>query len=322
MINDVYNKLIQKKDEIMKKMLLTRTEWTQNHANAIKDEWIEYCPEKPVELPVIGVDGGMWVSETKTGAVFAVDAVAVYGQGMNCELLDSMAELGFLSPGNDAKDVVSLFMEIMEMKLALRGLNGLKNVNAELVLMDGSVVKKGERSSRVRTAEGAVNLEKIESLEESNEKKAYEKALIEHRRALVDLLSFREKVIWISKKSRSTEIFGFEFPDSVILDLLTDSCGYTKPRPIHMRYLPVPMYYSFVRLRRGSKVLRVDFSGDEAFLRRVISILRSTETKGYPMQLLEAHRKARFSKADVRRLNQVLKLDLIKGPQWVPKSLK
>jgi len=83
LINDVYNKLIQKKDEIMKKMLLTRTEWAQNHANAIKDEWIEYCPEKPVELPVIGVDGGMWVSETKTGAVFAVDAVAVYGQGMN-----------------------------------------------------------------------------------------------------------------------------------------------------------------------------------------------------------------------------------------------
>ncbi|MCG2884272.1 MAG: DNA double-strand break repair nuclease NurA [Sulfolobales archaeon] len=322
MINDVYNKLIQKKDEMMRKMLLTRTEWAQNHANAIKDEWIEYCPEKPVELPVIGVDGGMWVSETKTGAVFAVDAVAVYGQGMNLELLDSMAELGFLSPGNDAKDVVSLFMEIMEMKLALRGLNGLKNANAELVLMDGSVVKKGERSSYVRTAEAAVNLEKIESLEESDEKKAYEKALIEHRRALVDLLSFREKIIWISKKSRSTEIFGSEFPDSVILDLLTDSCGYTKPRPIHMRYLPVSMYYSFVRLRRGSKVLRVDFSGDEAFLRRVISILRSTETKGYPMQLLEAHRKARFSKADVRRLSQVLKLNLIKGPQWVPKSLK
>jgi NurA-like 5'-3' nuclease len=317
MINDVYRLLVERKQELVRKVALTQTDWAKKFEEVSSKEWVNFCPDPDPRLSVTAIDGGMWLTETRAGAVFAVDAAAVSGKGIDWNLSDSMAEVGFLSPGNDAREMVSLFMEILELKLALRSLD-----KTDLVLMDGSVRKKSERSQGVLQTLDALDLSGLEALKGKDEREIYEIALSEHRKSLIELLARREKVLWVSKKSRSTEIFNSGYPDQTILEIVTEECGYTRPRKIELKFLPSPMYYSFVRLRKGAHVLRVDFSGDENALRGFIAVLRSVEVTGYPVQLLQAHKLARFSKSDRKKLMTTLSVLPRRKTEWIPRSFK
>lgn len=315
MIDDLYWKIMQKKDEILnasRGYSLRKGDYLEAK---LKEVWISYCPE-PESREVLAVDGGMWVKEIRAGALYAIDAVAIKGRGLDWDVKDSDSDVGFVSPGKDAKELVSILMEISELKLAFRN-----SKDADLVLMDGGLAKKLKKSERVSTHSIDLDPYKPTRPEGKDDEERLENALREQRTYIFHMLSsHKDKVVWISKRSRGNNVFGTDYPDEVVLEALTEDCGYTKPRPLKVK-LPVTFSYSYVRLERGERVLRLEFFGGEERLREILSALRPTQIKGYPIQLLQAHAKARFSKADRKRLESLLR-PLFGGPEWWPSQLK
>lgn len=315
MIDDLYWKIMHKKDEILNASRGYSLGKTDSLEAKLKEVWVSYCPE-PESREVLAVDGGMWVKEARAGALYAIDAVAIKGRGLGWDVKDSDSDVGFISPGKDAKELVSLLMEISELKLAFRN-----SKEAELLLMDGSITKKLKKSEGVSTQSIDVDPNKPTRPEGKDDKERLENAMREQRTYVFHLLSnHKDKAVWISKRSRGNNIFGTDYPDEVVLETLTEDCGYTKPRPLKVN-MPVTFSYSYVRLEKGEKILRLEFFGGEERLREILSALRSTQIKGYPIQLVQAHMKARFSKADRRRLESLLR-PLFGGPEWWPSQLK
>ncbi len=316
MIDELYWKLVQRKDEIISKSKAFYIDKRDEIKAKLDETWIPYCPE-PNAKEVLAVDGGMWMKELRTGTIYAIDAVAVAGRGLSWDVRDSESDVGFLAPGRDARDLVNLLMEVSELKLAFRNAKDF-----ELVLMDGGIKNRLKRSRDVDLQSIVIDPKEPTVPKGESDEERLENAKREQRTYLHRLLSdYKDKLVWISKRSRSNSVFEMDYPDEVFLEAFTSECGYTKPRALRASTLPGTFSYSYVRLERDERVLRVEFFGGEETLKRLIPILRSSQIKGYPVQLIQAHVKARFSRADRKRLESVLRPSF-GGPEWWPSQLK
>jgi len=244
-------------------------------------------------------------------------------------MLDARGRIGVLKPGNHAKEIVSLIMQLLELKLAYMHGN-----EADYILLDGSLIKKigdHEFKEKISILDDIEINDTTYALEEPNESLMHKYLIAENHVILSRLIEkFRDKLIFVSKRNRSTELFNESFSDMALLDLFTSDTGYTRPleKMINGRNLLSQMasekldgvkYYSFyTRLSKGSKVLKIDmFTAD---IEKIINLLSTISIKGYPYPLLKVHIDARISREDRERIQQILNIKK-RNAEWWPNQL-
>ncbi|MFP3260153.1 MAG: DNA double-strand break repair nuclease NurA [Sulfolobus sp.] len=326
MISKIYDELLSKREEIIRGLSSTSKDIIDTVEKTLKEVWI---PTKPslTNKKLISIDGGMWSQETRSGVVFAINAEAVLSEGLNISIVDGKAYVGVFKPGNYAKERISLLMQLFELQLAIKYGN-----KADFILLDGSISKKiGRRKfdDKIADLDDLFSEDKVMSLEEKEEEKMHEYLIAENQIAIARLVeSFPSKLVFISKKSKSTDLFNEDYSDMTILELFTKDVGYTKPKAklINPKYLASKKaseilgeksyYYSFIRLEPNEKVLRVDYLNPE-YITDIFNSLTTVSVKGYPFPLLVVHKDVRASKEDIERIRNTLGLKK-KDIDWWP----
>lgn len=327
MLADAYKALIEKKNEIERQLKLVEDIRISEIEKIVKEKWKVYNP-KEAKSTFIAIDGGEWVKELRTGAVYIVDAEVLKFDENGSSVLDSKALVGVLRPGNRAKDFVSLLMQLIELKFAYK-----YGSEADYVLIDGSLAKKigdyvfVDKVSLLDNETG----EEIYALSINSEEASFKYLMAENHVVIAKLIEkYKDKLLFISKNSKSTELFNEKVSDTTLFDFLTDSTGYSEiiEKTIDGRNLLSEMaskkldnmkYYStYVRLSKGAKVLKIDmFSND---VEKIIDVLSSVSVDGYPYPLLKVHRDVKVTKQDIKRITRILDLKR-RRIQWWPEQL-
>ena len=144
---------------------------------------------------------------------------------------------------------------------------------------------------------------------------------IEHLIAMKQLLYNKEKIIAISKTSTSNDIFHANVPDMAIFDRFTTDEGYSIPYykkvtnevkrdfPIaneHFRKMWFTIF--FVRLEKNRNIIKVElpYHALEEDVRKIIGIIKSNATDGYPYLLKRAHNDVVIRNNDIDNLSQII----------------
>ncbi|WP_369610724.1 DNA double-strand break repair nuclease NurA [Sulfurisphaera javensis] len=330
MIKDVYELLLKNKDEIKNEIRLLYEKKDDNLNKKVLEKWTEYCPTEFKFSTFLAIDGGLWTKELRYGFVYIVDAEIVKAEGYNTTPIDSKAYIGVIRPGNLAKERVSLLMQLLELKLALKHGN-----EADYILFDGSITKKIGKyklSSKISLLDDIDPLsDKIYSLEEQDEELMYKYLIAENHLVISELVNrYKNKLIWVSKNSKSIELFKEGISDISILEMFTRNCGYTKPLQKQIsgeniistkasQTLDQQTYYSsYIRLKEGEKVLKVDSFTNN--VEEIMNILTPINIKGYPYPLLKVHTDVKVSKEDRQRIEQLLNIKK-RDIEWWPNQL-
>lgn len=330
MIKEVYEILVKEMSEIKNKLRMLDESKNSQLIEKIKEKWVPYCSNGNLTKTFLAIDGGSWIKELRSGFIYIIDAEVVKAEGYKVTPLESKAMVGVLRPGNLAKERVSLLMQLLELKLATKHGN-----EADYILLDGSITKKiGKHnfSSTITLLDDINPLDdKIYSLEEKNEDLMHKYLIAENQVIISHLVEkYKEKLVWISKNSKSTELFNEETSDISLLELFTKECGYTVPLSksfdkksfISEKALntlsETQFYSSYIRLKEGEKVLKIDiFKSD---IKELIDSLIPISIKGYPFPLLKVHTDVKISKDDRERIQQLLNIRK-RDIEWWPNQL-
>lgn len=218
-------------------------------------------------------------------------------------------------------------MAVMELKLALA--NGAKG---DWILVDGSLKKKLGEVKPLETNFEFVEGE-IKGLEQEDEDIMLSHLIFEKQVYLTELIKrYGSKVVWISKVSRSRDLFHHDLSDVTLLETFTSSPGFstTKCRPIvrgeieggdprkDLEKVEVCSFYA--RLDKDENVLRFDIIGrsDEQFIQQLLSDLQSVSVKGYPYPLVRVHYDVKVSSRDRKRIIEILNLKRKRSVDWWP----
>lgn len=159
------------------------------------------------------------------------------------------------------------------------------------------------------------------------DKKVNEKSLItfleniERLIAMKELLNNKEKIIAISKTSTSNDIFHANVPDMAIFDRFTADEGFSKPYykkvntevkrdfPISDSYFK-ELWFTifFVRLEKNKNIIKIElpYHALEEDIKKIIGILKSNATEGYPFLLKRAHNDVVIRHKDIESLSQII----------------
>lgn len=328
MIKEVYESLLSKRNDIERQLQLLDQIKRDEILNKVKEKWKDYEP-KQLQANFIAVDGGLWIKELRSGFVYVINAEVVKAEGLNVVPLDSSVNIGVLRPGNLAKERISLLMQLMELKLALKHGN-----ETNYILIDGSIVKKvGDKKflNKINILDDIEINEKIYSLEENNEELMYKYLIAENNIVTLRLIQeYRDKLLWISKNSKSTELFKENVSDISLLELFTNKSGYTEPLEKKIsgknlisdkasKILDGEVFYSaYLRLAEGQRILKVDMFNKN--VERIIDVLSTISIKGYPYPLLKVHTDVKISRQDRERIQQLLNIRK-RTTEWWPNQL-
>jgi len=329
MISRLYNEILENKQRILVSTAELKNQLFAMVKEKLDTKWITYLP--PTNIPsknILAIDGGMWSKETRSGVVFIVDAEAVLYDGRNIKRVDDKVLIDAFRPGNHAKERISLVMQLMELQLAIK--NGDK---ADLILLDGSLAKKIGRhkvTEKISDIDDIFTVDDIISLKERESEEKMHKLLVAENQYAISLLieKYREKLLFISKNSKSSDIFGQPYSDVVVLELFTQGIGYTQPmeKTIEDKYVVskkasrimsnLKFYTSLVRLDKDGRILKFDFF-ERGKLLEFINTLAAISVRGYPYPLLEVHKDVRISRDDVKRVMRLLGFKP-KQEEWWP----
>ena len=328
LIKEIYESLISKKVEIERQLQLLDDIRNLETEKKVKEKWIEYKP-KEAKGNFIAIDGGEWVKELRSGTLYVMNAEVIKAEGNDITTLDTKGLIGVLRPGNLARENVSLMMQLLELKLAFK-----YGSEADYILLDGSLSKKiGDHKFKDKdsTLDDIEINDKIYALEEPNETIMHRYLIAENHIVIANLIEkYKDKLLWISKNNKSTELFGERVSDMALLDLLTNDTGYSVPleKSIDGKNLISLMasqkldnekyYSSYVRLSKGGKVLKIDmFTKD---VEKIMDLLSTTSIKGYPYPLLKVHTDVKVSRQDRERIQQMLNIKK-RTTDWWPNQL-
>lgn len=146
---------------------------------------------------------------------------------------------------------------------------------------------------------------------------------IEHLIAMKLLLNKKEKIIAISKTSTSNDIFHANVPDIAIFDKLTRNEGYSKPYykkvtnevkrdfPIYNNFFR-DLWFTvfFARLENNKNIIKIElpYYANIDEIKKIISIIKSNSTEGYPHLLKKAHHDVVIKRSDIESLSQIIEL--------------
>lgn len=331
MIKEIYEQLVSNKAEIEKQLQFLDDIRNLEIEKKVKEKWVKYSP-KEATGKFIAIDGGEWVKDLRSGTLYVVDAEVIKAEGYKITKLDARGFIGVLKlkSGDAAKELVSLIMQLLELKLAYKYGN-----EADYILLDGSLSKKiGDREFKEKDStldDIDINNDKIYALEESNEALMHKYLIAENHVVISHLIEkYKDKLLWIAKNSRSTELFDENISDIALLDTLTSETGYTKPleKSINGKNLLSLMatkkldnmkyYSSYVRLSKGGRVLKIDmFTND---IEKIVDLLSTISIRGYPYPLLKVHTDVKITRQDRERIQQILNIKKITS-EWWPNQL-
>jgi NurA-like 5'-3' nuclease len=327
MIKKAYEEIIIKYPEIKRKILQLEHSLREELNNKVRAYWKTYEFLKEYhDVRITAIDGGMYAKELRAGILYLVNSEALSLYKNEFTVTSQEAIFGILRPGIYGKELVREIMTYMEAKVALDG-----SKDSELILMDGSLKRKLEVSISANDF-----IEEINSIDDSfkdltiniENEISFRKQLLLKKLLLFKKLieNYYDKILWISKVSRSTDLFNYNISDTMILEMTTNEEGYTLPKIITFN-IPligkISMTSFYARLDKNEKVLRIDIIGekDEMFIRRILNILKPLSIHGYPYPLLKVHADVRISKEDRNRILEMLGLKAKKSIDWWPDQL-
>ncbi|AHC52384.1 hypothetical protein SUSAZ_00235 [Sulfolobus acidocaldarius SUSAZ] len=328
MIDKAYEELIKMKEKIMRDSHAIHKELSESVESILNELWINYSPESVEHSKkLLAIDGGMWVKETRQGVIFIVNAKAIVFEGINEINSEGKVLVHIFSPGNYAKERIELLMQLLELQLALKLVE-----NVDYVLLDGSFSKKlGRHKSELKLdlLDDIVSIDKILSLEEKDEDNMLRFLIAENQLVLSELVSrYKDKLLFISKNSKSSDLFKQAYSDITILELFTQDCGYSKilEKKIDENYIlsrkaskllsGLNYYFTNVRLEPSERLFRLDFfSADRIF--EYLKVLKPVSLKGYPYPLIKVHKDVRVGKEDRERIYSILEMKR-KDISWWP----
>ena len=329
MIISAYKELVSKINEI--KDLYSSYLSDKMLKSKVESKWKAYTPNHRIAR-LIAVDGGELVKDIRLSSFYLVDAEAVKTQGKTTIVLEGKSNFGILmsKKGKELdKKIASLIMQLLELKLAYKYGN-----DADYILLDGSLTKKigsEEFKDKDPTLDEIEVEDKIYSLDKCREEEDLIRCLIAENHVILTKLieKYSDKLLFISKASRSRELFNEKISDMALLDLFIAEPGYSEiiTKEIDRTNLLSQMaseklggkkYNSvYVKLSSDGKVLKIDmFTKD---IERVIDALATVSIKGYPYPLLKAHIDARISSKDRERIMHLLNMK--KTIEWWPNQL-
>ena len=139
--------------------------------------------------------------------------------------------------------------------------------------------------------------------------------------ALKNLLSNNEKIIAISKTSTSNDLFHTNVPDMAIFDRFTRNEGFSKPYYKKVtnevkRDFPIANDYFrglwftifFARLENNKNMIKIElpFYASEDEIRKILGIIKSNATDGYPFLLKRAHHDVVIKHRDIESLSAIM----------------
>jgi len=325
-IDKAYKELAENYDNLKDQLKTFYKDIGKDVSKRVREIWVPYI-SKPSIKTYLAIDGGEFVKEMRVGTIFVVNAEAILNDGTNSEPVDSYTKVGVFRPGNLAKERVSELMAAVETKLAVKNSN-----KSDFILMDGSFNRKLDKGRGIES-NLEYSLDEITSLKFYDENEMYKSLIVEKQITISKLINELDKrVLWISKTSRSRDIFLQQISDLVILETFTYEIGYTKPicRKVNQDELALhPLINlsdfnvctSFIRLKKGKKILRVDIVSkdiiDEKYIQYIIDSLSAISIKGYPYPLLKAHYDVKVNARDRERIMRMLGLSK-SGVDWWP----
>jgi len=298
----VYVKLKQELASLKSKILESSSQIREEEGR-VREYWRSYTPN-PFQCTALATDGGKFVYETRSAVLYAVDAASYSCRTGKCSQVSSSSIVDVMRPGNKARKRVDTLMEILEIKLSLESYKG-----EEIVLMDGSVRSPFKNAESYATELRFLSARLIHEL--------------------------GSKVLWVSKNSRLSTLFGSELSDVTLLEILTKGVGYTIPVSKRFEvndgledqirdFLESKRYYvTYLRLEPGARVLRVETSEEPSTkdIERWIDCMSSVSVKGYPYPLLAVHRAVKIDKVDRERLLNALAVKRTRISSWWPRQL-
>ncbi|ABP94938.1 hypothetical protein HA72_0763 [Metallosphaera sedula] len=327
MIELVYQELITKRSELVSKLNIVQGDLDKKLESLVKNNWEEFTPSSTIKKRIVAVDGGEFVKELRTGIVFVLNAEALITEGVQILDTDQEVKAGVFRPGNRAKERVGELMAIMELKLALQ--NGSRG---DWILMDGSLKKKlGEvraQDSNFDFREG-----EITSLSQEDEDIMLLHMIYEKQVYLSELLKrYGSRTVWISKVSRTRDLFHHELSDITLLETFTSSPGFSTVRcrsllreeiqesDLRRPLDGIEMCSFYARLDYNENVLRIDVIGRPTteFIKGLLNDLYSVSVKGYPYPLVRVHYDVKVSGNDRRRIIEMLNLRKRRSVGWWP----
>ncbi|AOL17019.1 5'-3' exonuclease [Sulfolobus sp. A20] len=334
MITKVYDILLKDHQKIRDQIFNISKYLEKEIKEQISANWRVYNPNPKVNKKIIAIDGGSFTRAMRIGILYVIDAEAVLGYEGKIQVISEDGKIGFFRPGVDARERANLLMEALELKLSLD-----YSGQGDYVLLDGNLVKKlgkkvnmeGLTQDDLKMVE-SLDIDNIISLKDEKKMKKILELLNQYIIAKI-VEDFSDKVMWISKISRSKDVFNTDYPDTVLLELFTQDPGFSKilTKTIDsnlisdnydkLEILKGMEYSSFyVRLSKGSRVLRVDVLGriDENIVKEIVDVLANVSIKGYPFPLLKAHIDVRISSEDRRRILNMIGSKFKKEIEWWP----
>jgi hypothetical protein len=233
-----------------------------------KELWVGYRPE-PADAAVWAVDSG-WNYRLYSGFyVYALKAAAV-NAGM--KISHSVAEVDMLS--GDPYDAMLLpelalkyLAEGYEHEVALKASD-----DSDMVLVDGSMIAR---------------LEDVMRREQQRLKIEY----MAHLKPVIGA----GNIAFVSKYSHDKSLLGGSLGDIYYINMASGEVGYTKPFIVTRYGWTFSVFYA--RLSEDANALHVEVPSaiDEGFVQRFINALSETAVRGYPYQLIIAHKVANLS---------------------------
>jgi len=326
MIDKAYKELAENYDNLKNQLKTFYKNIGKEVSNKVKEIWIPYTPKSLIKK-YLAIDGGEFVKEMRVGTIFIVNAEAILSNGINSEPIDTYTKVGVFRPGNLAKERVSELMATVETKLALKNSD-----KSDFILMDGSFNKKLNKGKGIES-NLEYSLDDINSLKFYDENEMYKSLIVEKQITISKLINELDKrVLWISKTSRSRDIFLQQLSDLVILETFTYETGYTLPvckrinqddlvtHPL-VNLSDFNVCTSFIRLKNGKKILRLDIVSkdkiEEKHIQQIIDNLSPVSIKGYPYPLLKVHYDVKVNIKDRERITRMLGLSR-SGVDWWP----
>lgn len=327
MIEKVYQELIIKRSELLGKLNIVQADLDKKLETLVKNNWEEFTPSSTIRRKMVAVDGGQFVKELRTGTVFVLNAEALITEGVQILNTDQEVKAGVFRPGNKAKERVGELMAIMELKLALK--NG---GSGAWILMDGSLKKKLGEVKQL-DADFEFREGEITSLNQEDEDIMLLHMIYEKQVYLSQLLDrFGSRTVWISKMSRTKDLFHQDLSDITLLETFTRGPGFStvKCRPLLRNQVEdhdrrkslegVEVCSFYARLDQNENVLRIDLIGrpTTGFIRDLLNDLYSVSVKGYPYPLVRVHYDVKVSRNDRKRIIEMLNLRRRRGVEWWP----
>ncbi len=253
-----------------------------------KDTWVEFEPEASEERRLVGIDSS-WNSIPYQGFyIYAVDAVAVLGNGKYLVKPSFEVGLGTLAvrSGEDYFSSPELALESKGMEYEFEQAKSCLG-SADCVLVDGSILAR--YYDRKQHKEGSF----------------YDRA---------KELMAQEGLLYVSKKSYSNAALHGTLGDMFYYNRMSFDPGFSSP---HIDRTGVSV--SYVRLARDSPCIRIEVPGrvGSSDIQRIMSLLKGSSVDGYPYVLRLAHESGKISHDEMLSLANLLGLEAELGGRQV-----